>query len=98
MGEGDHQAPVLDGDEGDAVAETRRKHLQKSPVAAMPGEGAKGMKRRERSEQRACGFHGAIIASCLLAAVLAGCGYKTDPVYTPPVDHNATQMPADGGR
>ena len=97
MGEADHQASVFDGDEGDSPAETFGKHLQKSPVAAMPGEGAEGMKRSERSEKRPGGFHGAIIASWLLALFLAGCGYKTDPVYTPPLDHNTTTQ-TDGAR
>jgi len=94
MGECDHQLPVFDGDESDPPAQAGRKQFQVGLIAAMPGEGAKSMKRSERTEQRLGGFHGAIIASWLFALSLAGCGYKTDPVYLPPVEHNVTQATA----
>jgi predicted small lipoprotein YifL len=44
----------------------------------------------KRGKQLTGGFHAGIIALLLLGILLAGCGYKTAPVYVPPHDHNQT--------
>ncbi len=91
MGEGDHQLPVFDSDEGDRLPETGRQQLQKFTIAAMLGKRTEPMGIDKGSKKRLRGFHAAIIASLLLGLALAGCGYKTDPVYVSPLDHNRTE-------
>ena len=53
----------------------------------MLRKGAEVTRRNQGSTQRLGGFHGAIIASWILALALSGCGYKTDPVYVGPAHH-----------
>ncbi len=98
MGERNHQSTVLYGDKSDAPAKTLGKHLEKSPVAAMLGKGPKRVKRNERIDQCPGVFHGVIIASCLLAWALTGCGYKTDPVYMAPAAEKNSTTVTDGTR
>jgi hypothetical protein len=45
---------------------------------------------REMRQNHAGFFHRAIIAS-LCCIILAGCGYKTNPVYVPDTEKNTTQ-------
>ncbi len=91
MGEGDHQLAVLDRDEGDRLSKTRREQLQKFTIATMLGKRTERMGIDKGSKKRLRGFHAAIIASLLLGLALAGCGYKTDPVYVAPLDQNRTE-------
>ncbi len=91
MGEGDHQLPVFDGDKGDRLLETGRQQLQKFTIAVMLGKRTESMGIDKGSKKHLRGFHAAIIASLLLALALSACGYKTDPVYVAPQDHNRTE-------
>ncbi len=45
---------------------------------------------KQRRQNRFSIFHITIIAILLFA--VAGCGYKTDPVYTPSPDQNQTKV------
>jgi len=90
MGEGDHEAAVFEGDESDRFLETGRQKSEKFPIAGMRRKRVENRCTDKRSKDRFGCFHGGIIASLLLILALEGCGYKTDPVYTPPVEKNVT--------
>jgi len=91
MREGDHQLAIFDRNKGDRLAKTRWEQLQKFTIATMLGKRTERMGVEKGSKKRLRGFHAAIIASLLLGLALAGCGYKTDPVYVSPLEHNQTE-------
>ena len=93
MGEGDHEPAVFDRNEGDGPTKALGQQIEITTIAAMLRKGTESMHRSQHGKKRPGIFHGVIIASCLAAWLLAGCGYKTDPVYVPPMaDHNLSQL------
>lgn len=90
MGEGDHELAVFDRHEGDGLLEARGQKLQETTSAAMLLQRTKRMSITKRGKQMTGGFHAGIIALLLMGMALAGCGYKTAPVYVSSPDQNRT--------
>ncbi len=89
MAETDHKATIFNGNKGDGLPKARWQEIEKKAIASMLSKGFELGLIDKMLKDRGAFFHGVIITSLLLMAT--GCGYKTDPVYVPQVEHNLSR-------